>query len=365
MNSKALCLAMLVCCTFARALGSTYYASADRGNDANNGLSPQSPWKSLARVNGHSYRPGDIIRLHRDNMWSETLKLSSSGTRDRPITVTAYGRGARPVLSGGEVNIDNNEQSYITYGNLELRDAHEGLRLYSWKALLTGIILQNSVIVVLPAQPRKISAAVYASTRAGGLSHVLVRKNYIVPHRQGLNNWGIYFASGVTDFRIEDNFLGPAGEDGITIWHCSRGWIGRNRGGGNGENTIDVKDSEGIQIIGNTAVNDSEYNIVVHGVDSKTSTRRIEIRGNHCICGGQDGKLTAGIALIAVSDSMVINNLVEQSAGEAILIHDAAVGSSNRVRDNVLRGNGLRRASPAIVLQGTSKAEISGNRVWP
>jgi hypothetical protein len=184
---------------------------------------------------------------------------------------------------------------------------------------------------------------------------VFIRNNYFVPHTTGLENWGVYFVGGVSGFRIEDNSFRAAGEDAITIWHCSHGVISRNQGGGNGENTIDVKDSEDIEITDNIGVNDAEYNLVVHGVDTKMGTRRIVVRGNHCIGGGQGGKLTAGIALLDVRESKVIGNFVEQSTGEAILVRDAMPASGNEVRDNVLRGNGMQRASPDIVDQSTSQ----------
>ena len=194
---------------------------------------------------------------------------------------------------------------------------------------------------------------------------IVIRNNVFYPEPRGVENWGVYFVKNVTDFRIENNFFSPAGEDAITVWHSARGVIAHNRGGGNGENTIDVKDSRDIVIRDNIAINDGDYNIVVHRVDSGPDTSNVLVTANHCVGGGRGGSLTAGIALLDVQGSKVIGNHIEKSAGEAIFVHDGPGGGGNQIRGNFLRHNGILRPSEAIVIQGESRTRIEDNNIRP
>jgi hypothetical protein len=165
----------------------------------------------------------------------------------------------------------------------------------------------------------------------------------------------------VSDFQIEGNRFGPAGEDAITVWHSQHGLIANNSGGGNGENTIDVKDSHDVIIGGNRAERDAEYNIVVHGVDSGQQTYNVTVERNQCRRGGQGAHLDAGIALLSVRNSVVRENLVEAAYGSGIFVNDGAAEGGNEVSFNQLRGNGAGRTSSTISLKDVSEINIHDN----
>lgn len=76
----------------------TYYVSA-AGSDSNNGLSSASPWKTVARVNAHSFNPGDVILFRKGDVFRETLVVTSNGAPGHPITISSYGSGEKPVFS--------------------------------------------------------------------------------------------------------------------------------------------------------------------------------------------------------------------------------------------------------------------------
>ena len=79
--------------------GRTFFVSAVSGNDGNDGLSPQSPWKSLDRVNAAELKPGDRVLFRRNEAWRVTL-VPRSGREGAPITYGAYGEGEKPLLLG-------------------------------------------------------------------------------------------------------------------------------------------------------------------------------------------------------------------------------------------------------------------------
>ncbi len=101
----------------------TYYV-ANSGNDANDGLSPATAWKTIGKVNASTalFVPGTSILLNRGDVFRddyinlENTVVSTptngvtlanappaiSGTAASPITIGAYGTGANPLLDGAD-----------------------------------------------------------------------------------------------------------------------------------------------------------------------------------------------------------------------------------------------------------------------
>ncbi|MDL1965868.1 MAG: hypothetical protein LWW90_04230, partial [Candidatus Desulfofervidus auxilii] len=86
--------------TSIQAYATTYYVDATNGNDFNNGLSPETAWKTISKVNSMDFKPGDYILFKRGEVWREQLIIPSSGEEGRPITFGAYGEGKKPIISG-------------------------------------------------------------------------------------------------------------------------------------------------------------------------------------------------------------------------------------------------------------------------
>jgi len=76
---------------------STYYVSFSDGNDANNGLSSTSAWKTLDKVKNFSFINGDNILFNSGETWRGTLTLKSSPDN---IILGKYGTGNNPIIKG-------------------------------------------------------------------------------------------------------------------------------------------------------------------------------------------------------------------------------------------------------------------------
>lgn len=87
----------------------TYYVDATLGNDANSGLTPQSAWKTLNKVNTFNLQPGNSVALKRGEVWREklTLNSSSNGNPNAYIKITAYGEGKKPQINHADLVIGN------------------------------------------------------------------------------------------------------------------------------------------------------------------------------------------------------------------------------------------------------------------
>ncbi len=83
--------------------GATNYYISSSGDDANNGTSASTPWKTIAKINGRTFSPGDFILFKRGDTWREQITIPSSGSAGNPLTFGAYGTGAKPIINGADV----------------------------------------------------------------------------------------------------------------------------------------------------------------------------------------------------------------------------------------------------------------------
>lgn len=79
----------------AAAYGADFFVDSQNGDDSRAGTSIRNAWKSLKRVNEAKFVPGDRIQFRADGVWNGTLK-TASGSADKPITYTSFGRGKKP-----------------------------------------------------------------------------------------------------------------------------------------------------------------------------------------------------------------------------------------------------------------------------
>jgi PKD repeat protein len=82
-----------------------YYIDATNGNDSWSGILPEpnseytdGPWKTISKVTGGSFNPGDSILFKRGEAWNNTLWLHSKGNN---ILLGAYGNNylPKPVIN--------------------------------------------------------------------------------------------------------------------------------------------------------------------------------------------------------------------------------------------------------------------------
>ncbi len=80
--------------------GTAYYISND-GNDENDGLSPESAWKTVTRANACECRPGDALLFRRGDFFRVALDENARGDimLREGVTYSAFGSGAKPILN--------------------------------------------------------------------------------------------------------------------------------------------------------------------------------------------------------------------------------------------------------------------------
>ena len=111
-------------------ISKTVYYVSNEGNDENDGRSPESPWRSLNRVNSADLRPGDCVRFKRGDLFR-------GGIKTRPgVSYAAYGEGEKPKIYGWIENLANGEL-------WELYDGEKNIWKYKKKITDCGTLVFN------------------------------------------------------------------------------------------------------------------------------------------------------------------------------------------------------------------------------
>lgn len=74
--------------------GTAYYVS-NSGNDSNDGMSPETAWSTINKVNSANLKYGDVVFFKRGDIWYDNEIWGQQG-----VTYSTYGTGPKPVFSG-------------------------------------------------------------------------------------------------------------------------------------------------------------------------------------------------------------------------------------------------------------------------
>lgn len=75
-----------------------YYLSEKTGNDAADGRTPQTAWKTVVRLGRETLAPGAVVLFERGGVYRGTVPVKSG------VTYTAYGTGPKPCIYGSPVD---------------------------------------------------------------------------------------------------------------------------------------------------------------------------------------------------------------------------------------------------------------------
>lgn len=84
----------------------TYYVSSVNGNDENDGLTQETPFRTLHRIRGRELGAGDRILLERGSVFeNQYLHIRGKGEIGDPIEIAPYGEGERPYICANGTGI--------------------------------------------------------------------------------------------------------------------------------------------------------------------------------------------------------------------------------------------------------------------
>ena len=235
-------------------LGTVYYVDADSGSDSADGMSEKTAWRSLDKVNATAFEPGDAVLLKRGCSWTGSyLYPKGSGERGKPITVSTYGEGDKPVISDNFESLDSRKvcatvylynQSYIVIENLFVTntsvstDSMYGIRVVEDEGYYTeGVEIRGCTVYgssdsswLDSAQSGMTGIEVSSTVYYGFIKSVLIEDNEIYNCKSngiivngaygGCNQNGSTNRQSGRNVVVRGNYLKNIGKDGILVNNC-------------------------------------------------------------------------------------------------------------------------------------------------
>lgn len=284
------------------ASGTTYFvdAAAKEGND---GLSEKTALKTLEEVNKLELKPGDQVLFKRDCRWNGGLIISASGTKEKPISFGAYGKGYKmPVIAGcgdAYAAIYGVDVSYITISGLEITNEDDettylrGIFINALNKNVEGIKITGNYVHDIdsswhPASYRGFYNVGHAWIDYHWIGGIIVRAGGYAVHDTPEEEQVI-----LNDILVEGNTVEQVAVDGITVGSVTKNW----------------KKSTGVVVKNNVVNYAAGDGILVFGCDGGI------IDGNKCDKNGWSGPLEydrnfVGIFIIYCDNTLIQYNSV-------------------------------------------------------
>ena len=358
--------------------GTVYYVSSE-GDDANDGLTPETPIKSLAKASSLSLKAGDSVLFRKGDTFTGSLSYSNlDGTKENPITFASYGDGdERPVITNGNeilrggniINVQNS--SGVVIRDLQVNayassSAHNGTRVtgigygvgVAREESYHDIYIVNNVLRAYDfsgeypdadSNAYGISVGGWDGTVKESLTGVHILKNDVsyfgrvgiiasgtVPDNDDYNRTA---RKKISDIHIDGNTVHHIGQIGMYIMggvNCTmdrnlvyQTGIATERGGIDGQCGIMYITSEysvcRYNVVYDIYAAGSRFDAM--GIDVDWNTDNITVEYNLCYnCLGD------GIGTMATQNSIIAHNRIEDSQGATN--HNASIGVSNYIDRN-------------------------------
>ena len=346
--------------------GRNYYVSSE-GDDSNDGLSEDSPIKSLEKVKMLDLIPGDSVLFRKGDTFEGAVEFTHlRGSDDNPITFASYGEAStKPILTCNktvmafekcdnivvrdlQVNVNGMDRlaensecingilfSYSYVGNEKYKN------VYICDNTVLGNGVSNNVMgITIDGTERTI-----ASTPRNVLTTCYVTGNEVsYVGRSGIHSGGWLMNEKVNqnqslldyyrDFHFDNNYVHHVGCMGVYIVACTDSTINRNliHDTGiydenqlmEGECGIMALGTDNCQIMFNECYNifDQETGYDAMGIDIDWNTNNVLVQYNYLHdCQG------SGVGTMANQNSYIINNKIERAQGQTN--HKASIQVTN------------------------------------
>ena len=127
--------------------GRTFHVDANAGNDARDGLTPETAWRSFTNINGRVLGPGERLLLRRGSVFNDELKVTAHGRPDNWAEIGAYGTGPRPTIRRNRFIGDRCAHivhpTYLAVRDLVVCNAGKGLDILCDAPGCRGILVER------------------------------------------------------------------------------------------------------------------------------------------------------------------------------------------------------------------------------
>jgi hypothetical protein len=361
---KALLLGVCLAATAAaEARGATYYIDCAQGDDSASGLAPAAAWRTVAKVSGRTFQPGDSVRFRRGTSCPGMLWPKGSGRAGAFITLAAWGSGPLPVIQSGprnEAALKLFDQQFWRVENLEFSGGEPyGILVSGASGVLSGIHIVDVVVHDVTGTPTMKDTGLIVIGHGGKeqrFDDVLIDgvTAYRTSQWAGILVGGAKFGFIPEEFRstnvvVRNCTVHDVQGDGIVLFEVNHGRI---------ENSV----------AWHTGMQETETIGTPNGVWT-WMCRDCTVEGNEVFLTDSPGVDGGAFDIdYGNDDNGVVGNYGHDTQGYCVAVFAAGwVTRNSVVRDNVCAGNGrsprLARRQGAIFLYTWDKGKLEGVRV--
>lgn len=215
----------------------TFYVDSENGDDSADGMTPETAWKTLTKVNETQLIGGDRILLKAGSVFEDqALSIKSGGTAENPIIIDMYDgdvvgaeAGERPHIKGNGKNSFEYQGNQISYG-LHIKNASH--------------VQMNNVEISNQGDTRKLSVGLCVEAAGCGVMQGVHINNVYIHDVNGtyeektLPNGGLYYVvsdhsnnTRFDDIQVVNNIVKRVSRTGISIGTTSASSFWDGHGG--------------------------------------------------------------------------------------------------------------------------------------
>ena len=224
--------------------GTTYYVSND-GNDSNNGKTPQTAIKTIDKVNQLSLNAGDAVLFRCGDTFRTGTCINLA--RNKAVTFSAYGTGAKPKIYGSVKNYANKSDWTSTDAKIWVTDIsadyasniifNDGESVGFRKRTLAEV--RENGDFYFDSAARKIYLFLNQINPAMNFNSIEISSSQFLFCGNGSNSSANYI-KGVTISNLDLRYAATHAIEirhaqNININYCSIGWSGGEYGSSNGD----------------------------------------------------------------------------------------------------------------------------------
>ena len=359
----AFCAVFLAVCA-ATARATVFYDDSVAGSDANNGTTTALAWKTVAKVNGRNFSPGDQILFRRERTWNESLAVNSSGDISAPITYGNFGTGALPILDG-----QNSRHPILTVSNVA-NIVVDGLATSNSPDIMLAVSQSTNVSILNCALRNSFLTAIEIS---GGNVGLTVRGNSYTtdPGFVMANNFlqnlapldSVTVADNVVDLTQAARTYDPAG---ILLFDVRNAQVSGNiiRGGTQGIGIkANTRSMTGVSVFENQVYDVEPYNggdaesielTGTNGFFATASVYRNFVKGN--------GNTQGGINGFGAKNCVIYQNIVI-GPFDASVFNTAAFFYSSESSNNLFYNNVVYNTPDGFSARSNSSGNVYKNNI--
>lgn len=229
-------------------LAETYYVDSTSGDDSFSGTAATNAWKTLARVNGQVFQPGDKLLFKAGTRYSGQLKPQGTGAMTNgsgsAILISKYGDGPLPRIDGEGKVLDTVLLRNTEFWDVQdLEITNQGEHREPWRTgvsivaanygKMRHIHLRNLFVHDVNGDLHKEQegCGIFFINEHGNDSHfddVLIENCHVV--RTDRNGICQRMGRGLRSLHvvIRNNLLEDIGGDGIKIWGSNGALVAHN-----------------------------------------------------------------------------------------------------------------------------------------